>query len=115
METDGIYITNRCDACRRAITKLEVLASFQRGRTVCPCGSNRFKVSNFKLWEQLLLPRSWKLWWAIRKGRVAPSPTPVQGQHWQNVMVAHALTSDMEDDDCADFDMDSGFVGRGSQ
>ena len=76
MQSDGIFLTNRCSACGRALTKLEVLDALANDHRLCPCGSDRMRSSNFKWWEALLLPRSWKLFWAWKTGRVAPPPTP---------------------------------------
>lgn len=76
--TDGVFLTNRCGGikggCGRALTKLEILERMQHG-PICPCGNNSWKSSNFKLWEELILPRSWKMYFAIRRGELPPPPS----------------------------------------
>lgn len=73
--TDGLFYTNRCGKCGRALTKIEIYERWNVPGGICPCGSNKFHSTNFKWWEELFLIRSWKLWWAIRKGLLPPAPT----------------------------------------
>lgn len=72
----GIFLTNRCKGCGRAITKLEVIHAFEHEHNVCPCGSNSFKSTNFKWWEALLLVRSWRCYRAWRRGEISGNPSP---------------------------------------
>jgi hypothetical protein len=57
---------------------LEILESFgthPRRKSVCPCGCNSWRSSNFKWWEELLLWRSWRQWIAYKRGLVSGNPT----------------------------------------
>lgn len=75
-ESDGLFLTNRCSKCGRALTKLEILERVHDARlSICPCGSNKFHSSNFKWWEELFLVRSWRAYFAWKKGLLAPPPT----------------------------------------
>ena len=63
------YLVYRCFSCGRLITKLELEATWTRAeqsdteqKGVCPCGGGQLRPSNAKLWEELLLPRVWRLW-----------------------------------------------------
>ena len=77
--TDNLFYTNRCSVCGRCLTKLEILESFKPdSKPACPCGSSKFRSTNFKWWEELLLYRSWVMYFAIRRGEVAPPPTREQ-------------------------------------
>ncbi len=79
----GLFLTNRCGnartpGCNRALTKLEILEAFgihPKRKSVCPCGCNSWRASNFKWWEELLLWRSWVMWWKFKHGLVAPNPS----------------------------------------
>lgn len=76
-QTDHIQYCYRCDACRRLITKLEVLEARSAGRiSLCSCGSKIVRIANAKVWEEFLLPRCWKLIYAIYTKKVAPPPSP---------------------------------------
>lgn len=81
VETEGDfrlrYLCYRCYLCGRLLTKTEILALWDRndrafaenGTTssaICPCGSNKISPTNPLWWEELLLPRVWKLWWVER-------------------------------------------------
>ena len=64
------YLVYRCTLCHRLITCLEIVARWEgleasRGvpNGLCPCGSSKISPTNPKLWEELFLPRVWKLWW----------------------------------------------------
>jgi hypothetical protein len=66
------YLLYRCYKCGRVITKLDIQAIWSippppKGCNdhvpLCPCGSRHVSPSNAKLWEELILPRIWKLWW----------------------------------------------------
>lgn len=69
------YYCYRCYACGRLLTKLEILDVWNRSerdgipRSICACGSTRITPTNPKLWEELFLPRVWKLWWKAVRGR----------------------------------------------
>lgn len=74
-ETDRLYYCYRCRDCGRLITKIELLEGRFIGiANTCPCGCRRMNPSNAKLWEELLLPRCWKLIFAIYTHRIAPPP-----------------------------------------
>jgi len=61
----------RCYKCGRLITSLEVLAAWRTSEgkdglthdPLCPCGSRHITPTNVTLWEELTLPRVWKLWY----------------------------------------------------
>jgi hypothetical protein len=64
------YLVWRCYGCGRLITRLEIYARWKKSEgdnysdnSTCPCGSGKIAPSNPKLWEEVLLPRIWKLWW----------------------------------------------------
>jgi hypothetical protein len=63
------YLIYRCYACHRLLTHFEIEKRWQRAEAgdpqngVCPCGSGKISPSNAKLWEELFLPRVWKVWW----------------------------------------------------
>ncbi len=77
------YLCYRCLACNRLLTKLEILARWERmerenkavtigGRHatgICPCGSSKIGPTNPKWWEELLLIRVWVLWWKEVRGK----------------------------------------------
>jgi DNA-directed RNA polymerase subunit RPC12/RpoP len=74
-QTDRLYYCYRCFSCGRLITKLEVLAAREADRiNLCPCGSRTVRPTNAKIWEELLLPRCWKLIYAIRTHRISGPP-----------------------------------------
>ena len=105
--TDGIFYTNRCGTgkypgCNRAVTKLDILEAMgvsPKRHSVCPCGCNSWRSSNFKWWEELFLFRSWRLWWAIKQGRLAPPPTTKDVSANRDSMIKQvaALDDDPED------------------
>lgn len=79
--TDRLYWCYRCRACTRLITKLEVISAQSMGRAnLCPCGSKTVSPTNPKWWEELLLPRCWKLIYAIYMKRIAPAPPPMDSE-----------------------------------
>lgn len=64
------YLLYRCIACRRLLTRLEIVAEWERlertkepSRGICPCGSSRVSPGNATLLEELTTPSLWKLWW----------------------------------------------------
>ena len=71
------YLCYRCHRCARLLTKLEILDKWTKyeaeneansglgkvKKALCSCGSQHIVPTNAKLWEELLLPRVWKLWW----------------------------------------------------
>lgn len=70
------YLAFRCVGCGRLITKLELMDRWQKSEleglsdhSVCPCGSRQLRPTNPKLWEELFLPRVWKLWWREVRGK----------------------------------------------
>lgn len=75
--TDRLHYCYRCYACARLITKLEVLEGRSQGRIeLCTCGSKLVRPANAKIWEELFLPRCWKLIYAIYTKQIAPAPPP---------------------------------------
>ena len=100
--SDGIFYTNRCGnskaaGCNRFITKLEIIA--KKGDDpgpICPCGSYDFRSNNAKWWEELLLFRSWRLWWAIRTKAIPPPPDLDYMRNMSNNLVA--TVASLEDD-----------------
>lgn len=105
--TDGVFYTNRCGnskvpGCGRFLTKLEILQRMDHPRGICPwCGSNGFRSGNPNIFEELLLPRSWKLWLAIRAGILPPPPSPKDISSSRNSMISQvvALDEDMDAED----------------
>lgn len=76
-ETDKLHYCYRCKSCGRLVTKIEILERWGANQvSVCPCGSREIRITNPKLWEELLLPRCWKLIFAIYTKRIAPPPNP---------------------------------------
>jgi hypothetical protein len=75
MKTDGIYYFNRCRKCQTLLTKLQVLAAFQKDGHLCPCGAITFGPSN-PLWYEWLLPRVQKMVFFKLMGWLAPAPEP---------------------------------------
>lgn len=66
------YLVYRCYRCGRLLTNLEILKKWEKaednGGTVlglCPCGSRHITPTNAKWWEELLLPRVWRVWWVF--------------------------------------------------
>ena len=99
--SDGIFYTNRCGnarepGCNRFLTKLEILSKGNGPGSVCPCGSYNFRSGNAKWWEELLLLRSWRLWWAIRTKAIPPPPGPDYMKDMVNSLVA--TVASLEDD-----------------
>jgi len=74
MKTDGIFFTYRCKGCTRIVTKLQVIRMMTTGK-LCPCGSGSIQPCNIAGLEWLL-PRVWKLVWAVWRGQLAPEPEP---------------------------------------
>jgi len=113
--TDGYFLTNRCGngknpGCNRALTKLDVLDAMginPKRKTVCPCGSQGFRSSNFKWWEELFLFRSWKLWWAIRRGTIPPPPSKGDIMEANQAMMAGLIQSIEGDMPGEDMDLDA--------
>lgn len=61
----------RCYNCGRLITRLEIAEAWEaKKNNLCPCGSGKISPTNPRLWEELFLPRVWKLWWSLRKNGV---------------------------------------------
>jgi len=76
--TDGLDYVYRCHACGRLITKIEILEQREEHRaTICPCGSKAIRTTKAKIWEELLLPRCWRLIYAIYTKQLAPVPLPL--------------------------------------
>jgi len=68
MSREMKYLVYRCFNCGRLITKLELEATWDRAeksgaeqKGICSCGGGQLRPSNAKLWEELLLPRVWRL------------------------------------------------------
>lgn len=63
------YLAYRCIDCKRVITAFEIEAAWEKSERekktypLCPCGGCKVRPTNCKLWEELFLPRIWKLWW----------------------------------------------------
>ena len=75
--TDRLHYVYRCYSCARLITKLEILEARAAGRVeLCPCGSKMIRPTNAKLWEELCLPRCWKLIYLLHTKQIAPAPPP---------------------------------------
>lgn len=76
--TDRLYWVYRCHSCARLITKIEILEAWGKGQpNLCPCGSKVIRPTNAKVWEELLLPRCWRLIYAIYTKSLAPAPPPL--------------------------------------
>lgn len=77
MRSDIRFPCYRCYLCGRLITRLEIANAWSEKRAnLCTCGSGKIAPTNPKLWEELFLPRVWKLWWSdIRKGNVVEGYT----------------------------------------
>lgn len=74
-KTDNLHYCYRCYICGRLVTKLEILeARFGKRINLCPCSSKQVQITNPKKWEELFLPRCWKLIAAIYLKRIAPAP-----------------------------------------
>lgn len=63
------YLVYRCSGCRRVLTSLEMQDKWGKSQadghndnSLCPCGANKVAPSNPTLFEELTLPRIWKLW-----------------------------------------------------
>lgn len=79
--TDGLDFVYRCYACGRLITKLEILEGRDTRRAnVCPCGSKTLRTTKAKNWEEFLLPRCWRLIYAIYTKQIAPMPVPLSAE-----------------------------------
>jgi len=75
--TDKLHWLYRCTSCARLLTKLEILEAWSAGRVnLCPCGAKTIRPTNAKWWEELFLPRCWKVVIAIHFRLVAPAPAP---------------------------------------
>ena len=74
MKTDNIFFTYRCKGCQRIVTKLQVLEMMTTGK-LCPCGNGSILPCNI-VGMEWLLPRVWKLVWAVWRGKLAPEPEP---------------------------------------
>src|SRR5947207_4395614 len=73
--TDRLHYCYRCKGCARLITKLEVLEARAAGRVnLCPCGGRTISPTNATWWQELTLPRLWKLIIAIKFHLIAPAP-----------------------------------------
>ena len=73
--TDRLHYCYRCTSCGRLITKLEILGGRCSGSVnLCTCGSRTIRPTNAKWWEELFLPRCWRLIYAIYAHRIAPAP-----------------------------------------
>ena len=72
MDTSRLpYLLYRCITCRRLLTKLEIIGEWERlertkeqTKGICPCGGSRISPANATVWEELITPRIWKLWWS---------------------------------------------------
>lgn len=64
----------RCDMCGKLLTRRQIARRWQwltdnpveASKCVgalCACGSRVIRPTNPKLWEELLLPSVWELWW----------------------------------------------------
>ena len=74
MESDGIYLFNRCRRCNSLITKLEVLHTFKTGKELCACGSMMFGPTN-PIGMEWLKPSVAKMAVYQILGRLAPPPS----------------------------------------
>ena len=83
---------------------LESLGENPKRHSACPCGSSRFYSSNFTIFEELFLARSWRLWWAIRRGRVAPPPTRADVAALRASLIAQVAALDEDFDVAPDGD-----------
>lgn len=76
-KSDGLHYCYRCYICGRLITKLEILEAHAAKRiNLCPCSSKQVQITNPSKWEELSLPRCWKLIAAIYLKKIAPAPAP---------------------------------------
>jgi hypothetical protein len=76
--TDRLHWVYRCTSGGRLLTKLEILEQRSSGSAdLCPCGSRTIRPTNARWWEELFLPRCWKLIYAIYAHRIAPAPEPL--------------------------------------
>ena len=66
------YLVYRCVGCHRLLTKLEIIEVWESqeaagittgSKGICPCGSGKVSPTNAALWEEIFLPRVWRLWW----------------------------------------------------
>ena len=59
------YLCYRCLACHRLITRYDILRAWEEAKSaaLCPCGGGKISPSNPTLWEEITLPRVWRLWW----------------------------------------------------
>jgi hypothetical protein len=79
--TDRLHYCYRCNSCGRLITKLEILdARIASRANLCPCGAKTISPTNAKWWEEVFLPRCWKLIFAIYTKRVALALQPLSTQ-----------------------------------
>lgn len=74
MESDGIYLFNRCRRCNSLITKLEVLHTFKTGKELCACGSMMFGPTN-PIGLEWFKPSVAKMAVYQVLGRLAPPPS----------------------------------------
>jgi len=76
--TDRLHYVYRCKSCGRLITKLEILeARFARRVNLCVCGGKVVSPTNALWWEELFLPRCWKLIFMIYTKRISLPPQPL--------------------------------------
>lgn len=64
------HLVYRCYKCGALLTKYEILDIWERAEAtletvigLCKCGSRMIQPTNAKLWEELFLPKVWKVWW----------------------------------------------------
>lgn len=63
------HLVYRCFKCGRVLTCIDINKAWDASdghlahMPLCVCGSRHVSPTNAKLWEELLLPRIWKLWW----------------------------------------------------
>lgn len=80
-QTDRLHYCYRCYDCHRLVTKLEVLWAQGTDRpNLCPCGSRKVKPTNPLWWEELFLPRCWKLIYAMYTRRLSGPPEPMTAE-----------------------------------
>lgn len=91
--TDGYFLFYRCRKCAKLITKLQLMDCFARKTSsACPCGGGSFSPTDVLPEEYATLggkwqwfrfnvlrkddyfTRLWKMWYAVKKGEVAPAP-----------------------------------------
>ena len=69
------FLLYRCYQCHRLLTHYEILKTWTKAEAgdpqngLCPCGSGKITPTNAKLWEELLLPRVWRVIWKDVWGR----------------------------------------------